>query len=158
MNNQDVRIVRLEPMRVISLLGFGQEPETQAWDKMIAWAKEKQLWQDGKAKRFFGFNNPSPTPGSPNYGYEVWMTVDPQVQPDGEARIVEFTGGLYAVMHCPVINPWADIPAAWQTLVQWVEHSSYRKAEHQWLEEHLDAETMQVGQNFQLDLYLPIAG
>jgi AraC family transcriptional regulator len=158
MSSPEVRITHLEPMRVISLLGFGSEPENQAWDKMIAWAKEKQFWQDGQAKRFFGFNNPSPTPGSPNYGYEIWMTVGPHVQPDGEARVVEFAGGLYAVMYCPVTNPWEDIPAAWQALVQWVEHSAYRQAEHQWLEEHLDAENMHEGSNFQLDLYLPIAG
>ena len=26
--------------------------------------------------RLFGYNNPDPTPGSSNYGYDVWITVD----------------------------------------------------------------------------------
>ena len=35
----DVRIIHLEPMRVASVLGYGKEPEKQAWDKMLNWAE-----------------------------------------------------------------------------------------------------------------------
>lgn len=157
MQDLQVRIVELPPLRVISLHGFGSEPETQAWNKLIDWAKAKGLWGDGQPRRFFGFNNPDPSPASPNYGYEVWMTVAEDVQPDGEASLVEFPGGLYAVLNCPVHDPWQDIPATWQNLVQWLEHSPYRHASHQWLEEHLDPHNVVAGAGFTLDLYLPIA-
>ena len=67
----EVHIVQLAPMRVASAHGFGASPETLAWDKLTTWAKERGLWQDAAPRRFFGFNNPDPSPGSPNYGYEI---------------------------------------------------------------------------------------
>jgi DNA gyrase inhibitor GyrI len=155
MNDLNVRTVTLDPMRVICLSGFGTEPETQAWGKLIAWAKSKGLYNDGTPRRFFGFNNPDPSPGSPNYGYDVWMTVGPDVQPDGEARLVEFPGGLYAVARCEVVNPYDDIPQTWQRMVTWMENSPYSHGQHQWLEESLTP-IEDASQGFVLDLYLPI--
>ena len=35
MSELDVRIVKLEPMRVASAHGFGTNPEEQAWDKIL---------------------------------------------------------------------------------------------------------------------------
>ena len=156
MGKLEVRIVKLEPMRVISLYGFGSSPETQAWDKLVAWAKAKGLWEDGGTRRLFGFNNPDPSHGSPNYGYEVWMTVEENIQPDGEARLICFPGGLYAVTRCDVKDPYQDIPQTWKKLVAWMEDSQYRHAHHQWLEEHL-SQVGGVSTGFVLDLYLPIA-
>jgi DNA gyrase inhibitor GyrI len=157
MSDLQVQIVNLEPMRVICINGFGNSPETQAWEKMIAWAKTKGLWNDGKSRRFFGFNNPDPSPGSPNYGYDVWMTVDDSVQPDDEVRIINFPGGLYAVAHCPVTSPGDDIPNTWKMLVKWMEASRYKHASHQWLEEHIDPQNAAHGEKFTLDLFLPIS-
>ncbi len=41
MNELEVRIVRLEPMRVASAQGFGQNPEEIAWSKKITAAHEE---------------------------------------------------------------------------------------------------------------------
>lgn len=156
MTELEVTIVNLPPMRVACINGFGTEPEDQAWKKMIAWAKGKGLWKDGKPKRFFGYNNPNPSAGSPNYGYDMWMTVDESVQTDETARVFTFPGGLYAVTPCPVKNPAEDIGAAWQKLVAWTERSKYRHAGHQWLEEHIDPEHPAEGVAFTLALFMPI--
>lgn len=156
MDDLKVEIVKLPPMRVICINGFGEGPEEKAWNKMIAWAQEKGLWDDGKPKRFFGYNNPNPSPGSPNYGYDVWMTVDETVQPDGDARVINFPGGLFAVTRCPVTSPGDDIGRTWQKLVAWMENSQYKHAAHQWLEEHLDPQNAVHGEKFTLDLFMPI--
>ncbi len=161
MSDSRVRIVRLPPMRVASFLGFGQQPETEALQKMSAWAQPKGLLDAPKQYRVFGFNNPSPTPASPNYGYEVWMTVGPEVHPEGvqvgDAEIEKFPGGLYAVMRCDVAgDPNEIIPATWKKLALWREDSRYKGANHQWLEEHLHDANVPAG-GFSLDLYLPIA-
>lgn len=156
MNNLEVRIVNLPPMRVACINGFGDSPEGMAFEKMKAWAAAHKLLE--KPYRLFGYNNPDPSAGSPNYGYDVWITVGESVQADGEARIIDFAGGLYAVTRVEVNNPGADIPAAWQQLVKWMETSKYHHARHQWLEEHIGL-LGEVGgeQPFTLDLYLPIA-
>ena len=48
---------------------------------------------DVEKARFFGFNNPNPSPGSPNYGYEQWLTVGPEVQAEGGIVIKEIPPG-----------------------------------------------------------------
>ena len=155
MEKPDVRIVQLAPMRVASAHGFGEGPETLAWDKLTAWARERGLWQDGTPRRFFGFNNPDPSPGSPNYGYETWMTVGPDVESEGEITVKEFPGGLYAVTRCEVTAPWEDIPGAWKRLAAWVETSPHQPGRHQWLEEHFFKGETNF-EMFTLDLHMPV--
>jgi DNA gyrase inhibitor GyrI len=155
MSEQEIRIETLLPMRVLCFNGFGAGPEGIALDKLNAWLSEKRLTADDNQRRVFGYNNPSPSAGSPNYGYDVWITVDNDTQAEGEARIIDFPGGLYAVLRCPVTAPWGDIPSAWKRLVTWVENSKYHNASHQWLEEHLSWPD-NTGNNFTLDLYFPI--
>src|SRR5512140_1873121 len=155
MNNIEVRIVKLPPMRVACVNGFGEGPEGMAFDKMNAWATAHHLLS--KPHRIFGYNNPDPAPGSPNYGYDVWLTVDGSVQADGGARIIEFPGGLYAVTRIEVKKPGDEIPNAWQKLVKWMEASKYRHGRHQWLEEHIGPLDETVNElPFTLDLHLPI--
>jgi AraC family transcriptional regulator len=152
----DVRIVSLPPIRVACVNGFGEGPEGLAFDRMKAWAQVQDLLE--KPHRLFGYNNPDPSPGSPNYGYDVWLTVDDSVQAAGDVRILDFPGGLYAVTRIEVKEPWNDIPGAWQKLVKWMEASKYRHGRHQWLEEHIGPLVEMGGdQPFTLDLHLPIA-
>jgi DNA gyrase inhibitor GyrI len=151
MDQLEVRIVKLEPMRLVSAYGFGREPEVQAWEQLQAWMKRHGLGFAGR--RSFGFNNPGPAPGSPNYGYEQWLTVDAEIEPDGGLRLQQFAGGLYAVTLCQGVPN----PMLWGQLVQWREASPYRPAYHQWLEELLTPEHIGAWDQAQFDLYLPIA-
>lgn len=156
MSELDVRIVKLEPMRVASFWGFGESPEEKAWDKLLAWARPRALLDNPGQHRLFGFNNPNPSAGSPNYGYEVWIEVDPDAGPEGDARILGFDGGLYAVTRCRVPKGQFDvIGATWKNLVAWREDSQYKCGTHQWLEESLPIDLPDT--EFVLDLYLPIA-
>ena len=82
----NVKIVRLEPMRVACVNGYGEGPEGIAFEKMNTYIQEKGLDRDGKQHRVFGFNNPDPAPGSPNYGYDVWITVDESCQERGRCQ------------------------------------------------------------------------
>jgi DNA gyrase inhibitor GyrI len=158
MGEIDVRIVELEPMRVASVYGFGASPEEQAWGKLMNWSKPKGLLQNPEQHRIFGFNNPNPSAGSPNYGYEFWIAVGPEAEPEGEVRILDFSGGLYAVTRCELAGkgPGEIIPATWKQLVEWLGKSKYKHAKHQWLEEHFVA-LDKPEEITHLDLYAPIA-
>lgn len=150
-----VRIVALPPMRVATVLTFGPGPELLAWEKLISWAGKKGLLEARQERRIFGFNNPDPSPGSPNYGYEFWITVRPEVESDAEATVKEFPGGRYAVTRCKGAH---NITETWQELSTWVENSAYQHSPHQYLEEHLGAPTAPVSvENLLLDLHFPIA-
>ena len=135
METENVEIVTLPRLRVASGWGFGTGPEEIAWAKLEAWARPLGLLDAAEA-RVFGFNNPNPSAGSPNYGYEFMVTVGPDAQPGPEIRIGELAGGTYAVMPAVVkTDPGTDIPAAWRRLDGWVAEHGYRMGHHQWLEE-----------------------
>jgi AraC family transcriptional regulator len=141
-------------MRVASALGFGESPEEEAWETILAFAEARNLLAGPEAHRFFGFNNPSPAVGSPNYGYEQWITVGTEVTGDERVEIKEFPGGRYAVARC------LGIPAigeTWRRLALWRETSPHQVAHHQWLEEALTSPGTPP-EEMVLDLYLPIAG
>jgi len=150
-----ISIVRLAPMRVACVSGFGPGPEGIAFEKMRKLVEESGFERDGQAHRYFGFNNPSPSAASPNYGYDVWVTVDAAFQPGADVKVLDFAGGLYAVTRIRPVTGEEIFPA-WQKLAAWREASRYRPASHQWLEEHIGDIRLDFP-NLELDLYLPIA-
>ena len=151
MSENNVRIVKLEPLHVASAHGFGPEPENIAWEKILAFVAEKKL-TDAEGIRYFGFNNPNPSAGSPNYGYEQWVTIAPEIEATDDIEVKDFAGGLYAVIRCAGLG---NIGATWQHLVSWAENSSYQHGHHQWLEEVLTPPPTPEDK-FVLDLYMPI--
>jgi DNA gyrase inhibitor GyrI len=151
MSEIEVRIVTLETMRVASAYGFGEQPEEQAWTKILAWVNSQGI--NLEEQRFFGFNNPNPSPGSPNYGYEQWITIGPEAKSAEGIEIKEFPGGLYAVARCEGLQ---NIGNVWKQLVVWREDSKYQEAHHQWLEECFTPEAERL-EDYVFDLYAPIA-
>ena len=138
MKTSSVHIVTLEPMVVASAWGFGNQPEDLAWQKMEAWARPKGLLTSASERRMFGFNNPNPSAGSPNYGYEFCLTISEQITPEGEIRIKNLSGGKYAVtpFEFPKVDPGTAMGNAWKSLDTWVADNGYHHGQHQWLEEH----------------------
>jgi DNA gyrase inhibitor GyrI len=110
---------------------------------------------DAPRYRTFGFNNPDPSPGSTNYGYEIWLVVDPDVEalPSVEAKRVE--AGKYAVTRCVGL---ARIGERWRALSAWVEESPYQRPAHgcRCLEEPLSPGEPDRAK-WVFDLYLEIA-
>jgi len=151
MKETPVRIVTMEPMTLICFNGYGTEPETQALNLLHDWAKMRDQYG-----RILGYNNPDPAEGSPNYDYDACMVVDENTEPVEGARIRHLEEGLYAVLNCPVKEPWVDLPGAWGSLVHWADANDYSLGSHQWFEEHLPADESSPGLLFTLDLYMPI--
>ncbi len=153
MSKLDVKIVTLEPMRVASVLGFGSSPEEIAHKKMEAFLEANGL-VDGYGDRYrhFGFNNPNPSQGSSNYGYEIWVTVPEGIQGRGDVVIKDVPGGLYAVTRFENLE---NITRAWHELASWRESSPYRAGQHQWLENLLNPLVHDYSK-FVFDLYLPV--
>lgn len=141
MDKLDVRIVKLESMTVASAYGFGKEPESMAGRKLSAWAKPKGF-----------YDHPSPSPGSPNYSYEIWMKVDDDTQPEGEIKIKHFSGGLYAMTRFTGLS---RIGAVWKQLVAWRQASRFKCGHHQCLE-HLLNRFEPDPDKYTFDLYLAI--
>ncbi len=149
-----VDIVELPPCRVASALGFGSSPEPVAWEKIFAFIKEKGLWDQMSSLDYYGFNYPEPSPGSPNYGYEQWVTVTEGIEGNAEVTVKSFSGGLYAVTRCWGIPTIYD---TWQKLIAWREDSRYIYGGHQWLEKWVNKTPNPLEEaDMIMDLYMPV--
>lgn len=154
MDEIEVRISTLESMRVASFHAFGPSPELDAAAKLVDWAKPKRYLDEPENHRIFGFNNPNPSVGSPNYGYEFWIQIEPETEVDKDVTVKEFEGGLYAVTRSYGIE---TITATWMKLAEWVENNSkYRYGTQEMLEEHVGPFPFDVSEDFTLDLYCSI--
>lgn len=147
-------IVNLEPETVVAALGYGESPETEAWDRIGRFAEEHGFEMWDATHRFFGFNNPDPTPGSPNYGYEQWITVPDDITVSDPLEVKRFAGGRFATLHLQGIEHIGD---AWQQLVAWVEDQGMHIAptEHNCLEELLTP-LDRPPEEWEFDLYLGV--
>ncbi|MFN2122961.1 MAG: effector binding domain-containing protein [Candidatus Promineifilaceae bacterium] len=153
MNENKIRIIKLGPMSVASAYTFGGTPEEKAFEKMYEFAKENGLLLDGQLPPTFGFNNPNPSAGSPNYGYEVWLPLDGEFKAWEGVNSIDFPGGLYAVGLCHGLQ---NIAKDWLDLARWREGSKYLAGKHQWLE-HLLSPQDAAPDQYEFELYLPIA-
>jgi DNA gyrase inhibitor GyrI len=155
LDDHKIQIITLTQMRMASTYGFGHNPEEIAWKKLVDWAKPKNFLNDIESYPIFGFNNPNPSPGSAKYGYEFWIKVPVDAEPQDDIRIIEFMGGTYAVLRCDAQgDPGKNIPTAWHELIEWCKQNKKKFGHHQALEklvsnpENTDA--------LVLDLYCPV--
>jgi len=153
MSELEVRIERLEPMRVAKVRVVSETPERDAWSKLREWAEPLGLLKDIKGNPVFGFNNPGPGPGLREYGYEFWIRIDPDIEPEGDIQVGDFPGGLYAVTKCSLLGD-PNILETWKLLWEWVLKSKYEHRRTHELEKPLNP--LSPEEDLVLDLYLPL--
>jgi DNA gyrase inhibitor GyrI len=160
MDEKDIRIVTLPPMRVASVVVISETPEIEAWAKMRAWAEEKGLLGDLEKHPVFGFNEPPPQPGKREYGYMFWIRVDDEIESDEIVEVKEVEGGEYAVTTCVLKEELASeffknrgILESWWRLEEWAKTNGYKYRGHPGLEK---AHNPDAGPDLVLDLYYPI--
>ena len=146
----DVKIVELEPMRVASFRAISETPEHDAAKLLTQWAQGKGFLNDLEEHPIFGFNNPNPTKGKKEYGYEFWIKVDDDYSEEN-VTVKDIQGGRYAVTTCYHLS---EIGELWMRLFNWVKDNGY---------EFREAECLEKPQIFNasddelvLDLYEPI--
>lgn len=155
MSELEVQIVAMPQMRVASTLGFGATPEAQAFEQLAAFIRSQGI--DTSGARHFGFDNPSPSPGSPNYGYEAWVTVGPDVEGEGEVVIKEIPRRRYAMTNFKGLE---NIGRVWKELVAWLEESPYEWPDNAHCAECLEELLTPMEdppETYVFNLYLPIA-
>lgn len=112
----DVRIVTLPPATVAAAHVLGDEPETRVRAIMDAFVKENRLWEIKPDFRHYGFNHPNPTDETGHHGYEIWVTIPPDMDVPPPLAKKQFSGGLYAahMIQFPNFNEW-DAFFSWIT-------------------------------------------
>ncbi len=115
---------------------------------------------DEPAEHFnFGYNNPPPPdPSVPigAYGCEMLITVGSEVEPEGEVKIKQIPGGLYAVARCKGTD---NIYPTWSYLFhEWLKSNGRYGLDEEnepGLEELLNV-SEERPERWVFDLYLPV--
>ncbi|MFW9935925.1 MAG: effector binding domain-containing protein [Candidatus Thorarchaeota archaeon] len=160
MNKKDIRIVKLAPMRVASVVVISETPELEAWAKLRAWAEMKGLLGDLEQHPVFGFNEPPPQPGKREYGYMFWIRVGDDIESDNVVEVKEVEGSEYAVTTCVLKEELGSdffkehgVLESWWRLEEWAKKNGYKYRGHPGLEKPHDPD---AGADLVLDLYYPI--
>jgi len=160
MTLDEVRLERLKKMHVASFHAVSDTPEEDAWKKLETWAKSKGLFKKTTEARVFG-RNTYPTKNPEPHGYEFLMTIEENVEAEGDVKIKEIPGGLYAVLRFTDLN---NIGKAWEKLWTWIkeskhEHVGWKKGEHGWCtsyEEHLTWYERKPPEEWVFDLWVDL--
>lgn len=122
MDDLDVRLIDLNSMHVVVATGYGEEPESQAWDELLNFAEAQEIDPWDQTHRFFGFNNPEPEAQLADYGYEQWMTIAPEVTVSPPLETKDVEGGRYAMLR---IHGLETIGKSWRLLASWCEEHGH---------------------------------
>lgn len=147
----EVRVETLAPARTARFHAFSATPEDDAWNKVKTWAEPRGLLREDMKTRVFGRNNPPPSPGKEEYGYEFFIELEPRIEPGADVETVEINAGPCAVVACLGVE---NLPEAWRRIYQWVHDSNYEVADHG-LEQNLTPNEVAVSR-LAFDLWLPI--
>jgi len=146
----DVRFVDLEPMRVASFRAVSEAPEHEAFQMLHDWAHPRGFLNDLEKHPVFGFDNPRPTEGRKEYGYEFWVKVGDGYKEDG-VTLKDVPPARYAVTTCHSLK---DIGRDWMRLWEWAKANGYEIGDAEWLEKTHDP--LASDEELVLDLYLPV--
>ncbi len=158
MDEIEVRLERLRTMRTAHVQVLSDVSEEDAGKKIMEWAERKGLFRKGV--RLFG-RNTYPTDNPEPHGYEFFLTIGPDVKPEGEIDIQEIPSGLYAVLRFMDLDKIGD---AWRKLWGWIEESKHefigwKKGEYGWVdgyEEHLNWQEKKPQTEWIFDLWVQL--
>jgi DNA-binding transcriptional MerR regulator len=115
---RSVRVVLLPPCTIASYHFIGENPEETVGTAIDKFVHESRLYEKKPDSRMFGFNHPNPSPNSPHYGYEDWVTIPDDMEVPAPLVKKRFEGGMYAA-HTIVFPDFHE----WKLLSKWVEES-----------------------------------
>ena len=120
--SHEIRIERLNSLRVAFFYSFAENPEEDAWQNALIWLKNKKLLENFSDIRVFG-RNIYPTEDPEPHGYAYHITISPNFQIEKNLNVSIIPGGLYAILSC---KGFEDLIKNWPKLWKWVNNSNYK--------------------------------
>ena len=120
----DISIVDLDPMDVMSLRHIGPyEQVGQAFERLVGWAKQSQLWSDHSKVLGLSYDDPETTP-SHQLRYDACVQLATHPAPTGEFQPIRVDGGRFAMFRH--IGPYSGIGDAFRHVFGvWLPQSGY---------------------------------
>ena len=156
LNERNVCIVNMPPMRTAAYSCVSVEPERKSIEVVKKWVADNQL---ESTARLFGFNTKpyAPTNDNPGYGFGFCVTVPQSAEITEPMYEKKLPGGLYAVVSDYDFDPmqtWNRVMALFkESDWEWAWDTD-RHPEHPGLEEHIDRADGKDG--FYLHIHVPV--
>ncbi len=147
-----VRLVTIPRLEAVLSHADGAHPETAAHTPLLAWARPHGLLDDPGVVMLLGRNNPCPTPGRPDYGYDSMLAAAGPLPAAPGLEPATIPPGTWAVVRCSLAN----ITERWGFLYAWVRASGREPCGHG-LEELLTEVDESRPHATVLDLWLPLS-
>ena len=146
-----VMIVKIDPIRVAVCNRISKSPEKDSYEVLRAWSEPKGLLKDPVKYPLFGRNNPNPSPGKKEYGYDFMLAIPADMKIDGEMKEGEIPGGTYAVVR----THFELITDMWIWLYNWTKEKGYKPTGNAY-EEHILGVDIEQPMNMLFDLWLQL--
>ncbi|MGD6933686.1 MAG: GyrI-like domain-containing protein [Candidatus Bathyarchaeia archaeon] len=118
----ELKIERFKTIRAANVQSQATNPEEDALEKILEFAKNNGLTCKQGA-RLFG-RNFYPTSQPEPHGYEYYLTIEEDVKPSSEVVIRNIPEGLYATLR---VKGVFEIPKGWNALFSMAEASGYKR-------------------------------
>jgi DNA gyrase inhibitor GyrI len=158
LREMDIRIEKLAAMPTLYVHSAADEPEQDAMNRILAYAKTNGLTEKAGV-RLFGRNTYPDKQES--HGYELYLTVDEKTQLYTDIETGIIPGGVYAVLRFKGLD---NIGFAWKKLWEWIEksgreHLGWQKGVHGWVggfEEQVNWQQAKPPTEWVFDLWVPL--
>jgi effector-binding domain-containing protein len=118
----ELKMERFKTMRTANVQSQTGNPEEDALEKILEFAKNNNLTtkQDVRlfGRNFYPASQPEP------HGYEYYLTIEEDVKPSREIVVRNIPEGLYATLRVKGVS---EIPAGWKALFSMVESAGYKQ-------------------------------
>ena len=151
----DVQVKKLSSRQVIFVRHIGPYPECgKAWEKLCTWAGPQGFFQPGVEFIGLCYDDPDITPAD-KIRYDACITVEGEIQSEGEIGVQIIDGGLYAMTtHQGSYNNLSQTYAA--LCGQWAPQNGYEIRSMPSLEIYLNSPEDTPEDELLTDVHIPI--
>ncbi len=152
----DVRIEKVEPMKVAFMRHVGPYNEVgEKWDTLMAWAAQEGLLDGRSTMLGICHDDPEVTPPD-KVRYDACLTIDDDLEPDGDIGVQQIVGGEYAVT--THFGSYSRLGETYAKLFgQWMPHNGREPAATPCFEMYLNDPESSEPEELLTDVYVPLA-
>ena len=153
----DVSIRDLQPVRLAALRHAGSYQEIGAtFERLFAWAAGRGLMSQQTRAIGVYYDDPDGAPAAALRS-DAGISVGPEVALENGLRLLEVSGGRYAVLHHQ--GPYAELNKAYRWLYrEWLPQSGEQCADRPIFEEYLNNPRALPPEQWLTDICLPLEG
>lgn len=153
--NAQIEVKELQRIKLVGIMQIGEMDKIQnSYEKLFKWAETKGLLNTPNLKAVTIYHdNPRITEMS-KVRQSACITVENEIDVDGDIRNIEIEKGYYAVGHFEILHE--VFKKAWDSMIVWVIESGYKFKDGDYFELFYNDYRTHPEQKFIVDICIPV--